>query len=138
MIEPCWQVSKAHCANETRECENARTPDTNVTSTAFRVSPDSSDRYHTSEMLYRYCSMIFIFQNQSEWSIFTCMRMESMAMRSVFNLESPFHRATILSLIKVGPWICTWLSNHVRGNNISHRPLLIHQNTHQHANNRRI
>ncbi|OQD69814.1 hypothetical protein PENPOL_c002G08159 [Penicillium polonicum] len=38
---------------------------------AFRVSPDSSDRYHTSEMLYRYYSMIFIFQNQSEWSIFT-------------------------------------------------------------------
>ncbi|KAJ5519897.1 hypothetical protein N7463_000350 [Penicillium fimorum] len=31
------------------------------------------------------------------------MQMESMARRSVFKLESPFHRATILSLIKTAP-----------------------------------
>ncbi|KAJ5615030.1 hypothetical protein N7537_000144 [Penicillium hordei] len=61
-----------------RILEDPRDPDHNVRIydndgallAAFRVSPDSSDRYHTSEMLYRYCSMIFIFQNQSEWSIF--------------------------------------------------------------------
>jgi hypothetical protein len=50
--------------------ENGRTPAINVTSTAFQVSPDSRDRYHTSEMVYRYCGMIFIFPSQSEWSIF--------------------------------------------------------------------
>lgn len=50
--------------------QSARMPAINVTLTAFRVSPYSSDRYHTSEMLYRYCRMIFIFENQGEWSIF--------------------------------------------------------------------
>lgn len=33
---------------------------------------------------------------------FTCMQMEPMARRCVFKLESPFQRATILSLIQVG------------------------------------
>lgn len=32
----------------------------------------------------------------------------------------------------------TWLSKHIRGDHIPYRPALVHRNTTQHANNRRM
>ncbi|CAI7595801.1 unnamed protein product [Penicillium viridicatum] len=56
---------------------------------AFRVNPDSSDRYHTSEMLYRYYSMIFIFQNQSKWSIFYAVFPEKKSLEACWDKDVP-------------------------------------------------